>query len=121
MSVDILPVSARTTRKHGQVEAARTPSNLRIRYHFDNQVVTGYRETGSGYLVLRVPLGILPIYARYDQQGVNGFPNEYEFGATYGDIWSGMPSGGSGGGSGGGEWDPWFDPEDPGEFEVPEG
>ena len=118
MSVDILPVSARTTRKHGQTEAATKPSDLRIRFHFDNQVVTGYRETGSAYLVLRLPLGVLPIYARYDLQGINSFPNDYGLGATYGDGW-GMSDGG-----GGSEWDPEpedpTDPEDPFDFEVPE-
>ena len=101
MSVDILPVSARTTRKHGGLVAKATkPSDLRIRFHFENQVITGYRQTGSAYLVMRLPVGALPIYARYDVQGINAmFPNDYGFGATYGDIWEELAESGSGSGS----------------------
>ena len=100
MSVDILPVSARTSRKHGGlVSKATEPSDLRIRLHFENQVVTGYRQTGAAYLVMRLPVGALPIYARYDVQGINAmFPNDYGFSASYGDIWEELGASGSGSG-----------------------
>ena len=101
MSVDILPVSARSTRKNGgQVVKANEFKDVRVRFHFENQVITGRRASGANYLMMRVPLGVLPIYVRYDQQVINGFlPNEYvEF--SYDDGWraSGNP------GFNGGDW-----------------
>ena len=55
------------------------------------QYVTGFRTAGERYVMMRIPIGTLPIFVRYEQHtldtNLSPLSNEYQEG-NYGDGWT---------------------------------